>query len=69
VVADAATVRLVTDVCRHLDGLPLAIELAAARLRLFGLEDLRDRLSSADATSGGLSVLTGGALVLNASSM
>jgi len=69
VVADPSTVRLVTDVCRHLDGLPLAIELAAARLRLFGLEDLRDRLSSADATSGGLSVLTGGALVLNASSM
>ncbi len=34
----------VADICRHLDGLPLAIELAAARLRLFSPEALRDRL-------------------------
>ena len=34
----------VTEICRRLDGLPLAIELATARLNLFTPEALRDRL-------------------------
>ena len=35
---------VVADICRQLDGLPLAIELAAARVRLLGVNALRDRL-------------------------
>ena len=35
---------LVASVCRRLDGLPLAVELAAARLRSMTLADLHDRL-------------------------
>ncbi|HET9346077.1 MAG TPA: adenylate/guanylate cyclase domain-containing protein [Candidatus Limnocylindrales bacterium] len=35
----------VADICRRLDGLPLAIELATARLNLFSPEALRERLA------------------------
>ncbi len=34
------------DVCRLLDGVPLALELAAARLRLVGIEGLRESLET-----------------------
>lgn len=48
------TALLVADICRRLDGLPLAIELAAARLKLFSLPVLKVRLEHR------LRVLTGG---------
>jgi predicted ATPase/DNA-binding SARP family transcriptional activator len=41
---DDGTVALCVEVCRRLDGLPLAIELAAARLRTMPLETLAERL-------------------------
>lgn len=44
----------VADICKRLDGIPLALELAAARLPLLGVEGLRARLEER------LQILTGG---------
>jgi predicted ATPase/DNA-binding winged helix-turn-helix (wHTH) protein len=45
----------VADICRRLDGIPLALQLAAARVTLLGIEGLRARLDER------FRVLTGGA--------
>ena len=39
-------VRTIAEICRRLDGLPLAIELAAARMNVFSADDLLRRLDS-----------------------
>ncbi|HEX4524481.1 MAG TPA: winged helix-turn-helix domain-containing protein [Casimicrobiaceae bacterium] len=54
----AANLPAVTEICRRLDGIPLAIELAAARLPLLGVEGMRTRLHER------FNVLTGGARVV-----
>ncbi|MCC7023849.1 MAG: tetratricopeptide repeat protein, partial [Thermomicrobiales bacterium] len=51
---NAQNAAAIVDICRRLDGLPLAIELAAARVRLLTPEAIRTRLDSR------LALLTGG---------
>ncbi|OBF80791.1 transcriptional regulator [Mycobacterium sp. 852002-51163_SCH5372311] len=48
-------VAVVTEICRRLDGMPLAIELAAARMRALSAADIRDSLHDR------FQLLTGGA--------
>ena len=50
---------LVAQVCRRLDGLPLALELAAGRARSLGLTGLLDALDD-EAAGGAVAVLRGG---------
>jgi predicted ATPase/class 3 adenylate cyclase len=52
---DARSAPVVAEIVARLDGLPLAIELAAARIRLLSVDGIRDRLDSR------LGLLTGGA--------
>jgi predicted ATPase/DNA-binding SARP family transcriptional activator len=42
--ADDATRAVIGDICRRLDGLPLAIELAAGRTRVFPVAQIAERL-------------------------
>lgn len=42
------------EICNHLDGIPLAIELAAARVKVLSLEKIYERLNDR------FSLLTGG---------
>ncbi|WP_419703535.1 BTAD domain-containing putative transcriptional regulator [Promicromonospora sp. NFX87] len=51
---DAATLATMARICRLLDGMPLAIELAATRLRTMSVDQLADRLDDR------FRVLTGG---------
>ncbi|HET7481727.1 MAG TPA: DUF4062 domain-containing protein [Actinomycetota bacterium] len=53
--ADGREMAIVAEICRRLDGLPLAIELAAARLKLLTPAQLFERLGNR------LELLTGGA--------
>ncbi|MGB7860541.1 MAG: adenylate/guanylate cyclase domain-containing protein [Acidimicrobiia bacterium] len=52
---DDVSAPIIASICVRLDGLPLAVELAAARLRMFSLSELDSRLNTK------LDVLTGGA--------
>src|SRR5947209_504913 len=41
---DEASVRLISQICQRLDGLPLAIEIAAARAAVLGSEALAEAI-------------------------
>ncbi|MFN3219939.1 MAG: AfsR/SARP family transcriptional regulator [Acidimicrobiales bacterium] len=43
---DPATLDAAVDICRAVEGMPLAIELAASRVALLGLDELRSRLAA-----------------------
>lgn len=41
---DASNVATAVDICRRLDGIPLALELAAARIKVLSLHEIREKL-------------------------
>ena len=45
-VLDADSAPPVVEICRRLDGIPLAIELAAARVKMLSVEEIRSRLDN-----------------------
>jgi len=49
---DEATLRAIAEVCERLDGLPLALELAAARLRTLSPSEIAERLADRFALLG-----------------
>jgi predicted ATPase/DNA-binding winged helix-turn-helix (wHTH) protein len=52
--ADERVAAVIAAICRHLDGIPLAIELAAARTNALGVEELAARLDDCfDLLTGG----------------
>src|SRR5213075_3571954 len=51
---DGHVIAAIAAICRHLDGIPLAIELAAARTNALGVEELAARLDDC------FQLLTGG---------
>jgi predicted ATPase/DNA-binding SARP family transcriptional activator len=50
---DDQTMEAVAEICRRLDGLPLAVELAAANARLMHPSDIAQRLGSSNLPVGG----------------
>jgi predicted ATPase/DNA-binding winged helix-turn-helix (wHTH) protein len=52
--ADGRVAAVIAAICRHLDGIPLAIEMAAARTNALGIEELAARLDDC------FQLLTGG---------
>ena len=49
---DPLRLEIVAEICRELNGIPLAIELAASRLSTLGFEELRKRLRSGSSLAG-----------------
>jgi predicted ATPase len=49
---------VIADICRRVDGIPLAIELAAARVKMLKVEEIRTRLNDR------FRLLTGGSRAL-----
>ena len=50
---DAQAIATIADICRQLDGIPLAIELAAARVKFLALDAIRDHLDDRFRLLGG----------------
>ncbi len=42
---EKSNIKALAEICHHLDGIPLAIELAAARVKVLSLDKIRERLN------------------------